>query len=153
MGSNIKDVDEIIKLSESRHTPDKMAYQHIIHQGDKLIRARAIEQKTDAKFEIPAMILFKPYYDRDELARRVYLHYKRINFSCKLDKYMIRLSWGKNDSEEDSESESESDESESDESDESVDSDSDSDTDTKTKKKINIDKSSNLSKRASKFAK
>ena len=150
MGSNIKDVDEIIKLSESRHTPDKMAYQHIIHQGDKLIRARAIEQKTDAKFEIPAMILFKPYYDRDELARRVYLHYKRINFSCKLDKYMIRLSWGKNDSEEDSESESES---ESDESDESVDSDSDSDTDTKTKKKINIDKSSNLSKRASKFSK
>ena len=147
MGSNIKDVGEIIKLSESRHTPDKMAYQHIIHQGDKLIRARAIEQKTDAKFEIPAMILFKPYYDRDELARRVYLHYKRINFSCKLDKYMIRLSWGKKDSE----SESESDES--DESDESVDSDSDSDTDTKTKKKINIDKSSNLSKRASKFAK
>ena len=146
MGSNIKDVDEIIKLSESRHTPDKMAYQHIIQQGDKLIRARAIEQKTDAKFEIPAMILFKPYYDRDELARRVYLHYKRINFSCKLDKYMIRLSWGKKDSEEDSDSES-------DESDESVDSDSDSDTDTKTKKKINIDKSSNLSKRASKFAK
>ena len=91
MGSNIKDVNEIIKLSESRHTPDKMAYQHIIHQGDKLIRARAMEQKTDAKFEIPAMILFKPYYDRDELARRVYLHYKRINFTCKLDKYLIRL--------------------------------------------------------------
>ena len=151
MGSNIKDVGEIIKLSESRHTPDKMAYQHIIHQGDKLIRARAIEQKTDAKFEIPAMILFKPYYDRDELARRVYLHYKRINFSCKLDKYMIRLSWGKKDSDSDSDESDGSDESN--ESDESVDSDSDSDTDTKTKKKINIDKSSNLSKRASKFAK
>jgi len=145
MKSSIRNVSEIIEISESRHTPDKMAYQHIIQQGDKLIRSRAMEQQTDAIFEVPAMILFKPIYDRDELTRRIHKHYKKIGFTCRLEKYVITLSWGKK--EEQNKKHEEDQDEDQEESDESYESDiSEEET---QEKKIILDKSSKLSQRVS----
>ncbi len=93
MKSSIRDVSEIIEISESRYTPDKMAYQHIIKQVDKLIRSRAQDQQHEAAFEVPAMILFKPHYNRDQLTRKVYRHYKKIGFHASVDNYTMNLSW------------------------------------------------------------
>lgn len=101
MKSSIRDVSEIIEISESRYTPDKMAYQHIIKQVDQLIRSRAQEQQHEAAFEVPAMILFKPHYNRDQLTRKVYKHYKRIGFRASVDNYTMNLSWGVRESRED----------------------------------------------------
>lgn len=118
MRSSIRDVPEIIEISESRHTPDKMAYQHIIKQVDKLIRSRALEQHRDASFEGPGMILFKPHYDRDQLTHRVYRHYRRIGFRVSLDNYTMNMYWGKNDPNDDGESHGNVDEEEEDNEDE-----------------------------------
>lgn len=103
MRSSIRDVSEIIEISESRHTPDKMAYQHIIKQVDKLIRSRAMEQQHEAAFEVPAMILFKPHYNRDQLTHRVYRHYRKIGFRTSVDNYTMNLSWGDKEEEEEEE--------------------------------------------------
>jgi len=146
MKSTIRNVSEIIEISESRHTPDKMAYQHIISQGDKLIRSRAMEQQVDAIFEIPAMILFKPIYDRDELTRKIYKHYKKIGFTCSLDKYVLTLSWGKVDEKKEKYVENSSDDEDSDESDDEE-SDSDISEPETGEKKIVLDTSSSLAQR------
>jgi len=145
MKSTIRNVSEIIEISESRHTPDKMAYQHIISQGDKLIRSRAMEQQVDAIFEIPAMILFKPIYDRDELTRKIYKHYKKIGFTCSLDKYVLTLSWGKVDEKKEKYRE-DTDESDEDDSGNETE-DSDMSEEETGEKKIVLDTSSSLAQR------
>ena len=146
MKSTIRNVSEIIEISESRHTPDKMAYQHIIQQGDKLIRSRAMEQQTDAIFEVPAMILFKPIYDRDELTRKIHKHYKKIGFTCKLDQYVLTLSWGKVEEKKEKYQEESGDESGGEDSGEETD-DSDLSEEETGEKKIILDTSSSLTQR------
>lgn len=89
----IRSVDEIVNISESKSTPDKMAYQYLVKQVDKLLRSRALDQQYDAMFEVPAMVLFQPHFDRDLVATRLAKHYRRIGFSCDKNEFTIVLRW------------------------------------------------------------
>lgn len=96
--SSIKSVDEILNISDSFKSPDKMAYRYIIKQVDKLIRSRALENQNDATFQVPAVVMFQPYFNRDNVAKRIARHYRGMNFFCKItDKYTINIAWRKND--------------------------------------------------------
>lgn len=108
--SEVRDVSEILKLSESQYTPDKMAYKHIIVQVDKLLRSRALEQNFDASFEVPAMVLFKPHFDRDRVTRKIVKHYTNIGFDTTSDGYSVHIRWGSKDESKQQESENEEEE-------------------------------------------
>ena len=116
---HIKDVTEIIKISDSHDTPNNLACKYIIRNVDSLIRTRATNQYRDATFQIPAMIVSNPHYNRKRVTSKVAAHYEHINFTCTVDmeEYSIIVSWGrptKGDNETSSEeSESEEDEEES----------------------------------------
>ena len=94
----IRSVEEILDISESKSTPDKMAYKYLIKQVDKMLRSRALDQQYDAMFEVPAMVLFQPHFDRDFVAVKLARHYRRRGFKCDKDGFTIVLRWGKMDS-------------------------------------------------------
>ena len=124
---HIKDVAEIIKISDSHDTPNNLACKYIIRNVDSLIRTRATNQYRDATFQVPAMIVSNPHYNRERVTSKVASHYERINFSCTIDmeEYSVIVSWGKNkDGNETSSGESESEEDDDEESEESSDDDS-----------------------------
>lgn len=100
--SRIKSVEEIQNLTESNHTPDKLARKYIVKAVDKLIRSKAREQEYSVQFQIPAIIVFQPRYDRDVVARAITKHYRAIGFTCDTDGYAVKLSWGAPSSEHDS---------------------------------------------------
>lgn len=99
----IRSVDEIVNISESKTTPDKMAYQYLIKQVDKMLRSRALDQQYDAMFEVPAMVMFQPHFDREFVAVKLARHYRRRGFGCEKDGFTIVLRWGKADTRGDSE--------------------------------------------------
>ena len=106
---SIKDVSEILDISESKNTPDKMAYKYIISQVDKLLRKRATDQRYDAVFEVPAMIMYQPNFDRNFLTHKILRHYQKIGFRCEVDVYQITIGWGKETQNDSDDSESEDD--------------------------------------------
>ncbi|ACH46787.1 unknown [Feldmannia species virus] len=95
MSGIIRSVEEIVSLSESGRTPDKMAYKYLVQQVDRLLRARALDQQHDASFEVPAMVLFQPHFNREKVAQRLFKHYENIGFACKMSGYNVNLEWGK----------------------------------------------------------
>lgn len=98
----IRSVEEILDISESNSTPDKMAYKYLIKQIDRLLRSRALDQQYDAMFEVPAMVLFQPHFDRGFVAVKIARHYRKRGFKCDMDGFTIVLRWGKMDSSDDS---------------------------------------------------
>lgn len=90
----IRSVTEIVDISESKNTPDRMAYKYLIQQVDKLLRARAIDQQYDAMFEVPAIVLFQPHFDRSLVAKKIEKHYVKMGFVCVLDGFQMTLMWG-----------------------------------------------------------
>lgn len=102
MSHMIRSVEEIVDISESNSTPDKMAYKYLIKQVDRLLRSRALDQQYDAMFEVPAMVLFQPHFDRGFVAVKIARHYRRRGFKCDMDGFTIVLRWGKMDSSDDS---------------------------------------------------
>lgn len=106
MSGMIRSVEEIVDISESKNTPDRMAYKYVIKQVDKLVRTRAIDQQYDAMFEVPAMVLFQPHFDRSVVSNRIVRHYRKLGFKCTMEGFQIILRWG-NAAEDSSESESE----------------------------------------------
>lgn len=102
----IRSVEEIVDISESNSTPDKMAYKYLIKQVDRLLRSRALDQQYDAMFEVPAMVLFQPHFDRGFVAVKIARHYRKRGFKCDMDGFTIVLRWGKMDSSDDSSSNS-----------------------------------------------
>lgn len=92
---SIRDVSEILDISESKNTPNKMAYKYIVSQVDKLLRKRATDQQYDAVFEVPAMIMYQPNFDRDFLTQKIHKHYQKIGFKCEVDMYEVTIRWGK----------------------------------------------------------
>lgn len=113
---HIKDVTEIIKISDSHDTPNNLACKYIIRNVDSLIRTRASNQYRDATFQVPAMIVSNPHYNRKRVTSKVAAHYEHINFTCTIDmdEYSVIVSWGR-ETKGDSETSSSSGESESDE--------------------------------------
>ena len=107
---SIRSVTEILDISESKNTPNRMAYKYIIKQVDELLRTRATDQQYDAMFEVPAMIMYQPNYERDFVTNKIVKHYEKIGFKCDIEVYQVTIKWGKfahSDSESDSESETE----------------------------------------------
>ena len=102
MSHMIRCVEEIVDISESNSTPDKMAYKYLIKQVDRLLRSRALDQQYDAMFEVPAMVLFQPHFDRGFVAVKIARHYRKRGFKCDMDGFTIVLRWGKMDSSDDS---------------------------------------------------
>lgn len=98
----IRSVEEIVDISESNSTPDKMAYRYLIRQVDRLLRSRALDQQYDAMFEIPAIVLFQPHFDRTFVAVKIARHYRKRGFKVDTDGFTIVLRWGKLDSDTDS---------------------------------------------------
>ena len=94
----IRSVEEIVDISESKKTPDRMAYTYLIKQVDKLLRSRALDQQYDAMFEVPAMVLFQPHFDRSFVSHKLARHYRKRGFKCDMDGFTIVLRWGKMDS-------------------------------------------------------
>lgn len=92
--SRIKSVEEILNITESCHTPDKLARKYIVKAVDKLIRTKAREQEYSVLFEVPAMIVFQPRYDRDVVTRAIAKHYRGIGFSCDVTDYSVSIAWG-----------------------------------------------------------
>lgn len=109
MARMIRSVEEIVDISESKSTPDRMAYKYLIKQVDKLLRSRALDQQYDAMFEVPAMVLFQPHFDRTFVAVKLARHYRKRGFKCDMEGFTIVLRWGKMDSDADSSESSESD--------------------------------------------
>lgn len=107
MSRMIRSVEEIVDISESKSTPDRMAYKYLIKQVDKMLRSRAVDQQYDAMFEVPAMVLFQPHFDREFVAVKLARHYRKRGFKCDKEGFTIVLRWGKMDS---SDSDSDSDE-------------------------------------------
>ena len=105
----IRSVEEIVDISESKKTPDRMAYTYLIKQVDKLLRSRALDQQYDAMFEVPAMVLFQPHFDRSFVSHKLARHYRKRGFKCDMDGFTIVLRWGKMDSDVDSDSSDSSD--------------------------------------------
>ncbi|AAR26903.1 FirrV-1-B28 [Feldmannia irregularis virus a] len=95
MVGTIRSVEEIVGISESGKTPDKMVYRYLIKQIDRLIRSRALEQRYDAHFEIPAIVMFKPHFNRLRVAKKICAHYTKIGFIVELTGFHARLAWGK----------------------------------------------------------
>lgn len=108
MSRMIRSVEEIVDMTESKSTPDRMAYKYLIKQVDKLLRSRALDQQYDAMFEVPAMVLFQPHFDRSFVALKIARHYRKRGFKCDMDEFTIVMRWGKMDSSSDSDSESDS---------------------------------------------
>lgn len=94
----IRSVEEIVDISESKSTPDRMAYKYLIKQVDKMLRSRAVDQQYDAMFEVPAMVLFQPHFDRDFVAVKLARHYRKRGFKCDKEGFTIVLRWGRMDS-------------------------------------------------------
>lgn len=94
----IRSVQEIVNISESKSTPDRMAYKYLIRQVDKLLRSRALDQQYDAMFEVPAMVLFQPHFNRGFVAKKLVNHYRKRGFNCEMDLFTIKLEWAKLDS-------------------------------------------------------
>ena len=94
---HIKDVTEIIKISDSHDTPNNLACKYIIRNVDSLIRTRASNQYRDATFQVPAMIVSNPHYNRKRVTSKVAAHYEHINFTCTIDmdEYSVIVSWGR----------------------------------------------------------
>lgn len=109
MSHMIRSVEEIVDISESNSTPDKMAYKYLIKQVDRLLRSRALDQQYDAMFEVPAMVLFQPHFDRGFVAKKIARHYRKRGFKCDMDSFTIVLRWGKMDSDIGTDSSEESD--------------------------------------------
>ena len=128
---HIKNVEEIIKISESHETPNLLASKYIRKNVDNLIRSRAINHK-EITFEIPAMIVSNPHYDRKKVAKRICSHYTKLGFTCKLDGFCVNISW----STEEEDPEEESDEELEDESEDETTSYQGDDEVTETKKVI-----------------
>ena len=159
--SRIKSVSEILNLTNSHSTPDKLARKYIVKSVDKLIRSRASDQQYSVNFEIPAIIVFQPKYDRNILTRAIVKHYRNIGFVCKVDGYNVMISWG-DDSESDEEIDHVADvvelspakESEPDNNDYAVMSDVSSDDETGTMQfKVGNDKEKSLSERLAEMKK
>ena len=89
---HIKNVEEIIKISESHESPNLLACKYIRKNVDNMIRSRAINHK-DVTFEIPAMIVSNPHYDRARVTKKIASHYTKIGFNCEIEDYTIRISW------------------------------------------------------------
>ena len=102
---HIKNVEEIIKISESHESPNLLACKYIRRNVDNMIRSRAINHK-DVTFEIPAMIVSNPHYDRARVTRKIASHYTKIGFNCQTEDYTIRISWQSEEEVEESEEES-----------------------------------------------
>lgn len=108
----IRSAEEIVDMTESKSTPDRMAYKYLIKQVDKLLRSRAVDQQYDAMFEVPAMVLFQPHFDRSFVASKLARHYRKRGFKCDMEDFTIVLRWGKMDSSDDSDSSESSDDGE-----------------------------------------
>ena len=115
---HIKNVEEIIKISESHETPNLLACKYIRKNVDNLIRSRAVNHKY-ITFEIPAMIVSNPHYDRERVTKKIVSHYKKLGFICSSDEYNVNISWDIEKEEKEEEEE------ESDEDDEELEDDSD----------------------------
>ena len=102
---HIKNVEEIIKISESHESPNLLACKYIRRNVDNMIRSRAINHK-DVTFEIPAMIVSNPHYDRTRVTKKIASHYTKIGFNCQSEDYTIRISWNSEEEVEESEEES-----------------------------------------------
>jgi len=102
---HIKNVEEIIKISESHESPNLLACKYIRRNVDNMIRSRAINHK-DVTFEIPAMIVSNPHYDRTRVTKKIASHYTKIGFNCQTEDYTIRISWQSEEEVEESEEES-----------------------------------------------
>ena len=102
---HIKNVEEIIKISESHESPNLLACKYIRKNVDNMIRSRAINHK-DVSFEIPAMIVSNPHYDRARVTKKISSHYTKIGFNCEIEDYTIRISWYSEEKVEESEEES-----------------------------------------------
>lgn len=109
MANMIRSVEEIIDISESKRTPNKLAYRYIINKVDKLLRTRAIDQQYDATFEVPGMILYQPSFDRSVVTKKIVGHYRKIGFQCDMECFQIVIRWGKMVQESNSETESDND--------------------------------------------
>ena len=105
----IRSVEEIVDISESKSTPDRMAYKYLIKQVDKMLRSRAVDQQYDAMFEVPAMVLFQPHFDREFVAVKLARHYRKRGFKCDKEGFTIVLRWGRMDSDADSDTDSDED--------------------------------------------
>lgn len=109
MSRMIRSVEEIVDISDSKSTPDRMAYKYLIKQVDKMLRSRALDQQYDAMFEVPAMVLFQPHFDREFVAVKLARHYRKRGFKCDKEGFTIVLRWGKMDSDCDTDSDEDSD--------------------------------------------
>lgn len=97
--SRIKDVSEIIKISESHDTPNNLACKYLREKVDVLIRGRA-KNHRDCVFQVPMLIVSNPHYDRSKVTKRIASHYEKIGFTCELedeDEFSIIISWSKDD--------------------------------------------------------
>jgi len=133
---HIKNVEEIIKISESHETPNLLACKYIRKNVDNLIRSRAVNHKY-ITFEIPAMIVSNPHYDRERVTKKIVSHYKKLGFVCSSDEYNVNISWDieKEDKEEEEEESDEDDDEElDDDSDNPRDEDSDEEENKETRK-------------------
>lgn len=91
----IKSVEEIVDITLSKNTPDRMAYRYLIKQVDHLLRSRALDQQFDAMFEVPAIVLFQPHFNRAYVSQKILTHYIKRGFECEKEGFMIKLRWGK----------------------------------------------------------
>lgn len=150
----IRSVEEIVDISLSKNTPDKMAYRYLIKQVDNLLRSRALDQQFDAMFEVPAIVLFQPHFDRSFVADKLARHYRKRGFKCDTNEFTIVLRWGRSDESCSSgKSDSESDD-ESDQNSESVkNSDSEEDTQLPPPRTIVVESSSSLGSRVASMKK
>jgi len=97
--SRIKDVSEIIKISESHETPNNLACKYLRDKVDVLIRGRA-KNHRDCIFQVPMLIVSNPHYDRSKVTKRIASHYEKIGFTCEIDEedeFSIIISWAKDD--------------------------------------------------------
>ena len=107
---HIKNVEEILKISERHETPNLLACKYIRKNVDNMIRSRAVNH-TYITFEIPAMIVSNPHYDREKVTKRIASHYTKIGFKCTVEDFNIDISWDLSEgNKEDSDSESEEEE-------------------------------------------
>lgn len=150
----IRSVEEIVDISESNSTPDKMAYKYLIKQVDRLLRSRALDQQYGAMFEVPAMVLFQPHFDRGFVAKKISRHYRKRGFKCDMESFTIVLRWGKMDSDIGTDSSEESDPGDHDDADD-VKSDDDSEEESKLPppRKIVVDTNSSLVSRVASMKK
>ena len=145
MVKTIQSAQEIIDISESNRTPDRMAYKYLIRQVDKLLRTRAVEQHYNAVFVVPAIVLFQPHFNRKFVGDELMKHYVKRGFRCTLEDFEMTLQWGREDLDRNSDSDSDSDpESGSDlESDSDRNSDSDSNSNDSNSNDSDLDSDSN----------